>query len=303
MERKSTAEFTFINLSEPKQSRDKTLKKIVRSNAMRTYRQMEKQKAIIERSQRARLDTDNSKSPVLSIDTENHRDWPAQGGLARIDTPDASQLKTRPLGLETSRDSRRSFSSSHDHADSDNNDDVQWLTKRELNLRPHPLIENSRGDPFNVYPSVSSPKYNDYVLNHCKTPHLRERVPRLVHIPTLGNPSSLSLFLVTSVMARRYFPSDPGTENNPLLKVWIPHAMADPVLFLATLNVSAIHLDILQGQYSNPITLAHKGETIRLINARLGDPVESLTNETIASVVMLAAMEVYPIDSLLPETF
>ena len=93
-------------------------------------------------------------------------------------------------------------------------------------------------------------------------------------------------------MARRYLPVDPGLENNPLTKVWLPNAMADPVLFLATLNVAAIHLDIVQGRYSNPITLAHKVEAISLINSRLKEPNEALTNETIASVVMLAAMEV-----------
>ena len=92
-------------------------------------------------------------------------------------------------------------------------------------------------------------------------------------------------------MARRYLPVDPGVDNNPLTKVWLPNAMADPILFLALVNVAAIHLDIIQGRYSNPITLAHKVEAISLINSRLKTN-EALTNETIASVVMLAAMEV-----------
>lgn len=100
-------------------------------------------------------------------------------------------------------------------------------------------------------------------------------------------------------MARRYLPIDAGDgSNNPLTKVWVPNAIADPLLFLTTLNVAAIHLDLLQGRYSSPATIARKGEAIHLINARLQRPSQALTNETIGSVVMLAAMEVrcgYPL--------
>ena len=100
------------------------------------------------------------------------------------------------------------------------------------------------------------------------------------------------MHLVTLVMARNCMPWDPGNGQNPLTKIWVPYALTDPVLFLATLNFAAVHLDILYGRYSSPITLFHKGETIRQINARLQDPSKALTNTTIGAVAMLAAMEV-----------
>ncbi len=68
--------------------------------------------------------------------------------------------------------------------------------------------------------------------------------------------------------------------------------MADPILFIATLNFAAVHLDILRGRYNSPHTLTHKIETIRLINVRLQNSTEALSNETIGSVAMLVAMEV-----------
>lgn len=93
-------------------------------------------------------------------------------------------------------------------------------------------------------------------------------------------------------MARSCLPIDHGNGPNPLTKIWVPYAMTDPVIFLATLNFAAVHLDILQGQYTSPKTLMNKGETIRLINAKLQSSTEALTDTTIGAVVMLAGMEV-----------
>ena len=93
-------------------------------------------------------------------------------------------------------------------------------------------------------------------------------------------------------MAKNCLPVDPGNGQNPLVKVWVPYAMADPVLFLATLSFAAVHLDVLRGQDISPGTLFYKGETIRMINQRLASPTHTLTNTTIGAVAMLAAVEV-----------
>lgn len=94
-------------------------------------------------------------------------------------------------------------------------------------------------------------------------------------------------------MARNCLPTDrSGAGSNPLTKVWVSYAMTDPILFIATLSFAAVHLDILRGKYNSPHTLTHKIETIRLINFRLQNSTEALSNETIGSVAMLAAMEV-----------
>ena len=97
---------------------------------------------------------------------------------------------------------------------------------------------------------------------------------------------------VDSVIARNFLPVETGRGQHPLTNVWIPHAVADPLLFLATLNFAAAHLDIIHGRQCSPRTIAQKLETIRLIKLRLKDSAESLSNTTIGAVAMLAAMEV-----------
>ena len=93
-------------------------------------------------------------------------------------------------------------------------------------------------------------------------------------------------------MARNCLPTDLGCESNALTNIWVPYAMTDPVLFLATLNFAAAHLDILRGRWNNPGTLNRKIQTTRLVNARLQNDAEALSNETIGSVAILAATEV-----------
>ena len=68
--------------------------------------------------------------------------------------------------------------------------------------------------------------------------------------------------------------------------------MQDKLLFLATLNYTAVLIDSLSGSYNRQRTLAHKAETIRLIKARLESPTEALKNTTIGAMAMLAATEV-----------
>lgn len=72
----------------------------------------------------------------------------------------------------------------------------------------------------------------------------------------------------------------------------MPRAVADPLLFLATLTYTAAHLDVMYGRGSSPRTIAQQVETIRLINLRLQDSAEIVSNTTIGAVAMLAATEV-----------
>ena len=82
------------------------------------------------------------------------------------------------------------------------------------------------------------------------------------------------------------------TSQSPLTRIWLPYALQDPMLFLATLTFAEVHLEILSGNYKSPKWLLHKGDSIKAVNARLGDRERALSNETIGSVAMLAAMEV-----------
>lgn len=97
---------------------------------------------------------------------------------------------------------------------------------------------------------------------------------------------------VNTVLARQWLPLEAGRSQHPLTNIWMPHAVTDPLLFLATLNYAAAHLDAVHGRQSNPRTIAQKGQIIRLINMRLQDSAETVSNTTIGAVAMFAAMEV-----------
>ena len=93
-------------------------------------------------------------------------------------------------------------------------------------------------------------------------------------------------------MAINCLPVDQGQGQNPLTKLWLPYALQDSTLFLATLAFAAAHLEVLGGNYKSPRTLLHKGNSIKAINAKLADQEHALSNETIGAVAMLAAVEV-----------
>lgn len=95
-------------------------------------------------------------------------------------------------------------------------------------------------------------------------------------------------------MARKCLPVDRGSakDNNPLRTIWMPLIMTDPVLFQATANFAAVHLDILQGRPNQPSTLRLKTETINMINLKLRSAQEATNDSTIGAVALLAGMEV-----------
>lgn len=86
------AEFTFINLSEPKQSKDKDLKKIVRSNAMRSFRQSERQKAVLKRTQKVVLHAGSCDIPLPFRGNDRDNDLLAYRNSTRVEDQDPPQL-------------------------------------------------------------------------------------------------------------------------------------------------------------------------------------------------------------------
>ena len=68
--------------------------------------------------------------------------------------------------------------------------------------------------------------------------------------------------------------------------------MTDPVLFLATVSLAAVHLDILYGRYQSTQILIQKGQTIGVINERIRSGTGAVSDATIAAIAMVAVMEV-----------
>ncbi len=96
------------------------------------------------------------------------------------------------------------------------------------------------------------------------------------------------------MVAFNCLPVDQRKGQIPLTKTWLPYALQDPTLFLATLTFAEVHLEILSGNYKGHKALLHKCDSIKAVNAKLGDREHALSDETIGAVAMLAAMEVCP---------
>jgi Fungal specific transcription factor domain len=77
-----------------------------------------------------------------------------------------------------------------------------------------------------------------------------------------------------------------------LPSIWFPFAVADTILFEATLYIAAYHHADLHGKRENILSIAHKGKMLRLINRRLGDPKAGLTDGTLCAVAVLTGCEV-----------
>lgn len=127
---------------------------------------------------------------------------------------------------------------------------------------PKSLVGDGVFDPFNAMPIASCNNYNGYILNH-----------------------------FASVIALSCLPVDQGKDQNPLTKIWLPYALQDSTLLLTTLTFAQAHLEILSGDCKSQRILLRKGDSIKAVNAKLGDREHALSNETIGSVAMLAAME------------
>lgn len=73
--------------------------------------------------------------------------------------------------------------------------------------------------------------------------------------------------------------------------LWILGTM-DSAAFLVTLCTAATHLARLKGRESSQQSLTLKGEALRQVNARLENIPLATSDETIAAILSLAALEV-----------
>ncbi|CAD6577550.1 MAG: hypothetical protein ASARMPRED_008317 [Alectoria sarmentosa] len=236
--------WTFVNLSEPRQSKDKSLRQFVRSHAMRDYRQRKKQ-----------------------IKTKNQRQPESTTARHEISLSSLLPKSTIPISAQNDDDGGCFISCGHAECVHD-----RRSSSSKVRSSPKQLFGDSAIDLFGASLIGGDSRYTGLVLNHCELPR---------H-------SSLE---VNTVLARHWQPLEAGRSQHPFTNEWMPHAVTDPLLFLATLNYAAAHLDVVHGRQSSPRTIAQKGQIIRLINMRLQDSAETVSNTTIGAVAMFAAME------------
>ncbi|KIA75663.1 hypothetical protein HK57_00596 [Aspergillus ustus] len=80
----------------------------------------------------------------------------------------------------------------------------------------------------------------------------------------------------------------PRTFAHNIYNSWTQEVLADPCLFHATLFATSSLMDVMQRRQNNPVTLRHKGETIRLIGDAVANAdTHGLRHEIIAVTTYL----------------
>ncbi len=133
----------FVNLSEPKQSKDKSIRKFVRSNATRHYRQIKKKQNDLKYSRQSGDTTlrheisDSSVLPVSKLPTPARLD---HDGVCFISCGNPE----------------------YEH-------ECRYSSSR-IRSSPRQLLGNGCCDPFDASPIGVDRRYSGYVLDHCELP-------------------------------------------------------------------------------------------------------------------------------------
>ena len=160
--------FAFINLSEPNQSKDESLRKLVRSTAMHDFRQKQKQIAITRRSQLASLRHEGSGCRRPSLTTKSHGDRPIGCEDSIEEAQNFVKTMAQPLGKD---DPPHPTCNRLDC--NENGCKLLPSLQEPIITDPKKLIGDGISDPFNVYPIGGCPRYYSYLLNHCEKIHLQ----------------------------------------------------------------------------------------------------------------------------------
>lgn len=117
-------------------------------------------------------------------------------------------------------------------------------------------------DPFDTYPQTRLP---------------RHQVQRLIHH-----------FL--SAIAFQYYPLDLDLTSNPFVVSWWPLALADPALFHVSLQTASWDLDARTSK-GFAVSNVLMADSVALVRSKVADSQMAIQDETINSVITLAAIE------------
>jgi hypothetical protein len=79
--------------------------------------------------------------------------------------------------------------------------------------------------------------------------------------------------------------------NNPTGS-FLHFAATDPALFHATLSIVSQHEAFMRREPPSRAFYFHRGEAIRILTTRIGDPVEAVSDATIGAVAVLSVTDV-----------
>ena len=161
--------FTFININQPDQSKEAVVRRFVRSNAMRKYRQQEKQKAIAKHLHEplAGLVTnaDNALFPEITdadLLESNKEAWQHSACHKAVPTLEQALQPLSETSHAVETQEVRSCSAQ------------QLIT--EVLASPINTLGSGEDDPFDTYPIKCHSRYNSHVLHHCELPALSQFV-------------------------------------------------------------------------------------------------------------------------------
>lgn len=133
-------EWSFVNLSEPKQSKDESVRKFVRSNAMRDYRQKKR-----------RDETKHQRKPA---DTTAAHGVPQSPPLPESTLPNQAQNNDNSDGFPSCGHAECVYGCRY--------------SSRTVGSSPIQLLGDGGTDPFDALPIEGDSQYNCYILNHCE---------------------------------------------------------------------------------------------------------------------------------------
>ncbi|KAI1376859.1 fungal-specific transcription factor domain-containing protein [Hypoxylon crocopeplum] len=99
------------------------------------------------------------------------------------------------------------------------------------------------------------------------------------------------LYLYISTATEYLYPIEAYWGFNPSRDVWVPLALTDPVLLNSVLFTSEQFLARMTGKKECPLAINHLTQTIQILNERLRDPSQQISDPTIAAVTGLALTE------------
>ena len=258
----------FVNMSEPAEKKSAEVRQIVRANAMRDFRKKQKHHIILlhkkgrEAKTKAQTARSSGSPPSESSAStrEPHRPKGATGEAWRqqVHTQELGQIQADLRSMSLSKRSKmeeaefEQLANEHAACPEDSQRRMALSAVKQLS-GPNKHLGCGNVDPFDALPVSGNQHYNSFLMHH-----------------------------FASIMAVNCLPLDPGEGENAITKVWLPYALQEPAMFVATLTFSAVHLEILNGSgITSSRVLAHKGNAITAVNARLNTPELALSNETI----------------------
>ncbi|KAH8690744.1 hypothetical protein BGW36DRAFT_432534 [Talaromyces proteolyticus] len=155
------------------------------------------------------------------------------------------------------------------------------LNKQDINSENEVTSNGKRSTPDSVEKSVRLSGVADASFDPFDS-YPPTRLPRL-HVQRL-----IQYFL--SNIAFRYYPLDLNIESNPFVVQWWPLALADPALFHVSLQTASLDEE-LRAQKGFPISELLMIDSVSLLRQKLEDSSLAFEDETMDSVVTLAAIE------------